>query len=81
MYGPTDPVVVLDEKNFKKTVLNSDHIWVVEFYAQWCGHCQHFAPTYKEFAISAKRMMFNGGGDVRVFARERREGGGGGGGA
>ena len=24
--------------------------WLVEFYSSWCGHCQNFAPTWKELA-------------------------------
>lgn len=27
----------LDDKNFKETVLKSDGVWLVEFYAPWCG--------------------------------------------
>lgn len=27
----------LDDKNFKDTVLKSDGVWLVEFYAPWCG--------------------------------------------
>lgn len=27
----------LDEANFKDTVLKSDMVWLVEFYAPWCG--------------------------------------------
>ena len=25
-------------------------IWVVEFYAHWCGHCQKFAKIWKKIA-------------------------------
>ena len=26
---------------------------VIVFFAPWCGHCRHFAPTFAEFAASA----------------------------
>ena len=27
-----------------------DHPCQVEFYSSWCGHCIHFAPTFKSLA-------------------------------
>jgi thiol-disulfide isomerase/thioredoxin len=33
-------VVVLDNKNFHSIVDQSDKNVLVEFYAQWCGHCK-----------------------------------------
>ena len=33
---------------------NSHTAWVVEFYSSWCGHCHHFAPTWKEIATRVK---------------------------
>lgn len=51
--------VVLTEKNFEQEVLDSDSLWIVEFYAPWCGHCKHLAPTYDKAAdkVSSKGLM------------------------
>ena len=32
---------------------NSDTLWVVQFYSHWCGHCQRFAPFWKDLAKSS----------------------------
>ena len=32
------PVVTLTDDNFNELVLNSNTLWIVEFYAPWCGH-------------------------------------------
>ena len=32
----------------------SSNVWMVEFYSSWCGHCQHFAPIWKEVASRVK---------------------------
>ena len=39
MYAGTD-VVELTPANFQKEVIKSDSVWIIEFYAPWCGHCQ-----------------------------------------
>merc|ERR1712130_1011242 len=46
---PTD-VVTLTEENFKSEVLDSEEMWLVEFYAPWCGYCQQLVPHYKAAA-------------------------------
>lgn len=42
-------------KDFRTRILESNGISLVQFYAPWCGHCQKFAPAYKEMA-----KIFNG---------------------
>ena len=56
MYAGTD-VVELDPKNFPKEVLKSDSVWIVEFYAPWCGHCQRLVPDYTKAAKALKGVV------------------------
>jgi protein disulfide-isomerase A6 len=49
----SDEVVVLDSTNFDALVMNSKDIWMVEFYAPWCGHCKALEP---EWAIASGKL-------------------------
>ena len=40
MYSASSNVISLTDKDFDSKVMNSDGIWLVEFYAPWCGHCK-----------------------------------------
>lgn len=52
-YEDNDDVIELTDDNFAAKVIGSDYVWVVEFYAPWCGHCKQFAP---EFGRAAKNL-------------------------
>lgn len=50
-YTENGPVTILNQKNFKELVLDSNEVWMVEFFApylvwvpvslySWCGHCK-----------------------------------------
>ena len=45
-----DNVVELIDANITSSIYNSPHLWIVQFYAHWCGHCQRFAPAWKKVA-------------------------------
>ena len=62
LYKDNGPVVQLTAKNFKKLVLDDkDSLWLVEFYAPWCGHCKNLAPSWE---LAAKQLK----GVVKVGA-------------
>jgi len=50
LYNQDDKILILNNTNFQASICSSSKAWVVEFYSSWCGHCIHFAPTFKEFA-------------------------------
>jgi len=59
-------VVVLDQSNFEKLVLGSKDIWLVEFYAPWCGHCKKLEPEWNEAASRLKGKVKIGKVDATV---------------
>ncbi|KAH1081733.1 hypothetical protein J1N35_021494 [Gossypium stocksii] len=46
--------VELNSQNFDELVLKSKELWIVEFFAPWCGHCKRLAPEWKRAANNLK---------------------------
>uniref|UniRef100_A0A1A9X5S4 Protein disulfide-isomerase A6 homolog n=1 Tax=Glossina brevipalpis TaxID=37001 RepID=A0A1A9X5S4_9MUSC len=56
-YSPSDAITELNAINFDRLVTQDDAIWVVEFYAPWCGHCQSLVPEYKKLGKALKGII------------------------
>lgn len=57
LYDAKDEVVELTASNFDRLVTRGDEVWIVEFYAPWCGHCKSLAPEYKKAAKALKGVV------------------------
>ncbi|XP_037069524.1 sulfhydryl oxidase 2-like [Pollicipes pollicipes] len=54
LYQGDRHLVHLDNTTFFGALLDKPHAWAVEFYKDWCGHCQKFAPIWSEVARQTK---------------------------
>jgi len=66
LYSKSDKVVELSPDNFDHRVKDSDGVWIVEFYAPWCGHCKNLAPEYKKAAKALSGIVGVGAVDCDV---------------
>lgn len=58
LYDSRSDVIDLTESNFDRLVTQSDEVWIVEFFAPWCGHCQQFVGEYSKAAKALKVMFY-----------------------
>ena len=66
LYSANSAVVQLTVDSFESEVLNSPHLWIVEFYAPWCGHCKSLAPEFEKAAKALKGFVRLGAVDMTV---------------
>ncbi len=53
----SDVVVLKDEKDFREKVLKADGVVLVEFFADWCGHCKSLVPEWDKAATALKGVV------------------------
>lgn len=63
-YEEGSRVAALNQSNFKEEVLDSKQIWIVAFYATWCGHCRNMAPEYQNVARKLEGIVKVGAVDT-----------------
>lgn len=58
-------------------ILAENNIVVVDFYAEWCGHCKPFAPIFEQASSSFPSIMFvkiDGGQAPAIIKKENIRG-------
>lgn len=49
--------IELTQENFEQTITSNDMV-VIDFWAEWCGPCKSFAPTYEEISNQYPDIVF-----------------------
>ncbi|CAG2167755.1 unnamed protein product [Oppiella nova] len=64
LYDKKSDVIELNPTNFESKVIDSTDIWIVEFFAPWCGHCKALVPEYTKAAAALKGVVKVGSVDA-----------------
>lgn len=67
LYASTSGVKIITPNNFDRLVLQSNEIWIVEFFAPWCGHCRQLVPEYKKAAKALQGVVRVGAVDADEY--------------
>lgn len=51
------PTVELTKDNFEQTINDNDTV-IVDFWAEWCGPCKSFAPSFEEASDQHTDIVF-----------------------
>lgn len=51
------PTVELNKDNFEATISDNDTV-IVDFWAEWCGPCRVFGPTFEEASEQHSDIVF-----------------------
>jgi len=55
-YELSQNVISLSDEDFQQKVQDSSDLWVIEFFAPWCQHCEAFAPEYEKVAEELRKF-------------------------
>ena len=72
LYGAKSDVIKLTKDNFQRELFSGD-VWILEFYAPWCGHCKALTPKYDAAATQLKGAPREGVGTAAAGGREAGE--------
>ena len=65
------PAAIFKGKSIShEDAMKDDKVAVVLFYADWCPHCQHFAPTFKK--LSSDRKLKKKYNFVRINSEDQK---------
>jgi len=64
LYNAGTKVKILKADTFSKEVIQSKGLWLVEFYAPWCGHCKSLAPEWEKAAKALEGIVNIGAVDM-----------------